>query len=163
MERQELLHAIAASLAAVPAHHYEDERAFQGEFYAHLHHRLKGMVLPEGAMLREEYQKRLLDHGLRIRPDIILHEPFHPDKHAGRDDGNHAVLELKRRAGPAAANQAVESLVAMIDILRYPLGVFINVDSAKTRAELIPQAYRARITCFAVSMDKNGGPQVVRD
>lgn len=47
----------------------------------------------------------------------------------------------------------------MMDMLRYPLGVFINIDAAKTWAEFIPEPYRARITCFAVSLDKNGRPE----
>lgn len=163
MDNEQLLNAIAASLTAVNApHYYEDERGFQGEFYAQLHHRLRDMVLPEGAMLREEYQKKLSQHRLRIRPDIILHEPFNPDRHRGRDDGNYAVMELKRRATRRTANDAFESLIAMVDTLNYPLGVFINVDSSRTWAELVPEAYRPRITCLAVSLGENGAPQVVR-
>lgn len=99
MDNEQLLNAITASLVGVKApHYYEDERGFQGEFHAQLHHRLRDMALPEGAMLREEYQRKLSQHRLRIRPDIILHEPFNPKRHRDRDDGNHAVMELKRRA-----------------------------------------------------------------
>lgn len=163
MDNDQLLNAVVVSLAAVTApHHYEDERGFQGEFYAQLHHRLRDMVLPKGAMLREEYQKKLREHGLKIRPDIILHEPFNPISHRGRDDGNHAVMELKRRATRRTADEAFESLIAMIDTLNYPLGLFINVDSSKTWTELLPEAYRPRIACFAVSLAENGTPQVVR-
>jgi hypothetical protein len=163
MDNEQLMQAIVASLTAVNApHYYEDERGFQGEFYAQLHHQLRDMVLPEGAMLREEYQKKLSQHRLKIRPDIILHEPFNPGRHRGRDDGNHAVMELKRRATRRTADDAFESLIAMINTLNYPLGVFINVDSSKTWAELVPEAYRPRIICLAVSLGENGAPQVVR-
>lgn len=163
MDSKELLNVIAAALTSVTdPHYYEDERGFQGELYAQLHLRLRGMALPGGALLREEYQKRFAEHGLRIRPDIILHEPFDPSRHRGRDEGNHAVMELKRRATPGTAANAFTNLVAMIDALNYPLGVFINIDSPKTWAESVPEAHRARIFCLATHLDENGEPQVVR-
>lgn len=162
MDSKELLNVIAAALTSVTdPHYYEDERGFQGEFYAQLRLRLRDMALPEGALLREEYQKRLAEHGLRIRPDIILHEPFDPGRHRSRDEGNHAVMELKRRATPGTAANAFTNLVAMIDTLNYPLGVFINIDSPKIWAELVPDAHRARIFCLAVHLDENGEPLVV--
>lgn len=163
MDCKELLNVIAAALTSVTdLHYYEDERGFQGEFYAQLRLRLRDMALPEGALLREEYQKRLVEHGLRIRPDIILHEPFHPGRHRGRDEGNHAVMELKRRATRGTAANAFTNLVAMIDALNYPLGIFINIDSPKTWAESVPEAHRARIVCLAAHLDENGEPLVVR-
>lgn len=163
MDSKELLKIIVAALTSVTnRHYYEDERGFQGEFYAQLHLRLRDMVLPERALLREEYQKRLAEHGLRIRPDIILHEPFDPGRHRGRDEGNHVVMELKRRATPGTAADAFTNLVAMIDALNYPLGVFINIDSARTWVESVPEAHRTRIVCLAAHLDENGKSLVVR-
>lgn len=161
MDSKELLNAIATALTSVTApHYYEDERGFQGEFYAQL--RLQNLVLPEGALLREEYQKRMAQHDLRIRPDIILHEPFDPGRHRGRDQGNHAVMELKRRATPGTAADAFSNLIAMIDTLNYPLGVFINIDSPKTWVESVPDSHRGRIACLAAYLDDNGESQVIR-
>ena len=58
MDSKELLNVIVAALTSVPnPHYYEGERGFQGEFYAQLRLRLRDMALPEGALLREEYQK----------------------------------------------------------------------------------------------------------
>lgn len=163
MDNKELLNIIAAALTSVTnPHYYQDERGFQGEFYAQLRLLLQDVALPEDALLRQEYQKRLAQHGLGIRPDIILHEPFDPTRHRGRDEGNHAVMELKRRATPSSAAHAFKSLIAMTDALNYPLGVFINVDSPKTWAESVPEAYRARIVCLAAHLDENGAPLVVR-
>ncbi|WP_421574810.1 hypothetical protein [Stenotrophomonas maltophilia] len=163
MDSKELLNVIAAALTSVTdPHYYEDERGFQGEFYAQLRLRLRDLVLPEGALLREEYQKRLAQHGLRIRPDIILHEPFDLGRHRGRDQGNHSVMELKRRATRGTAADALSNLVAMIDTLNYPLGVFINIDSSKTWTESVPDSHRDRIVCLAAHLDENGKPQVVR-
>lgn len=163
MDSKELLTVITEALTSVTdPHYYEDERGFQGEFYAQLRMRMGKIALPQGALLREEYQKRLEEHGLRIRPDIILHEPFDPARHRGRDEGNHAVMELKRRATSGTAADAFTNLVAMIDALNYPIGVFINIDSSKTWAEAVPEVHRARVACLAVHLDENGEPLVVR-
>ncbi len=60
MDRNELLNVIAESLTSVTdPHYYEDERGFQGEFYAQLRLRLRGIALPEGALLREEYREEV--------------------------------------------------------------------------------------------------------
>jgi hypothetical protein len=163
MDSEQLLNVIAAALTSVTnPHYYEDERGFQGELYAQLRVRLRDIALPEGALLREEYQKRLAEHGLQIRPDIILHEPFDPRRHRGRNEGNYAVMELKRRATPGTATDAFTNLVAMIDALNYPLGVFINIDSPKTWTEFVPETHRARIVCLAVHLGENGEPRVLR-
>ena len=164
MNSKELLNLIAVALTSVTnPHYYEDERGFQCEFYGQLRMRLMDIALPQGALLREEYQKRLEEHGLRIRPDIILHEPFDSSRHRGRDEGNYAVMELKRRATPRTAAAAFANLVAMINTLNYPLGIFINIDSPKTWAELVPVAHRARIVCLAVHLNEDGAPLVMRD
>lgn len=163
MNYEKLLDVVVAALASVTdPHYYEDERGFQGEFYAQLRMRLRDVALREGALLREEYQKRLAEHGLRIRPDIILHEPFDLGRHRGRNEGNHAVMELKRRATLGTAADAFTNLVAMIDTLNYPVGVFINIDSPETWAVAVPETHRARIVCLAVHLDVNGEPLVVR-
>lgn len=163
MDSKELVNVIAVALTSVTdPHYYEDERGFQGELYAQLRMRLRDIALPQGALLREEYQKRLAEHGLRIRPDIILHEPFDPGRHRRRDEGNYAVMELKRRATPGTAADALTNLCAMINTLNYPLGVFINIDSPKTWAELVPEAHRTRIVCLAAHLNENGDPLVVR-
>lgn len=163
MDSKEVLSVIAVARASVTdPHYYEDERGFQAEFYAQLRLRFREMALLEGALLREEYQKRLAEHGLRIRPEINIHEPFDPRRHCGRDEGNLAVMELKRRATPSTAADAFTNLVAMIDVLNYPLGVFIDIDSPKTWPESVPEAYRARIVCLAGHLDENGEPLVVR-
>ena len=162
MDSRELLNVIAAALTSVTdPHYYEDERGFQGEVYAQLRLRLRDLVLAEGALLREEYQKRLAQHGLRIRPDIILHEPFDPGRHHGRDQGNHSVIEIKRRATRVTTADAFSNLIAMIDTLNYPLGIFTNIDSSKTWTESVPDSHRKRIVCQAIHLDEIGKPQVV--
>lgn len=35
---------------------------------------LYGGVLPDDPVIQQEYQKRLRHHGIKIRPDIIVHQ-----------------------------------------------------------------------------------------
>ena len=109
--------------------------------------------LPVGAIIKQEYQKRLMHHGLKIRPDIIIHEPFEAGHHASRSEGNIAVIELKRRADADGATGDFKSLLGMLDALDYPLGIFINIDAAETFYELVPEEAKGRIACFAVWQD----------
>jgi hypothetical protein len=55
---------------------FQDERSFQGALLQELARRFERGVLPGDPIIEEEYQKRLRAHGLRIRPDIIVHVPF---------------------------------------------------------------------------------------
>ncbi|WP_431823881.1 hypothetical protein [Burkholderia sp. F1] len=96
-----------------------------------------------------------------IQPDIIIHEPFDPSRHRSPDEGNLAVMELKRTATPKSAAADMESLVQMIEILGYPLAVFINLESEDTQANAVPAAWRNRIVCFAVSL-RDGKAHVIR-
>ena len=50
------------------------------------------------------------------------------------------MIELKLRASNADAEADYKDLVMMIDVLRYPLGLFVNIASEVTYAELIPVA-----------------------
>lgn len=54
---------------------YETERAFQGEFLANLRDALPEVGLPGQAIVEQEYQKRYREHGIVVRPDIIIHVP----------------------------------------------------------------------------------------
>lgn len=61
-------------------------------------------------------------------------------------------MALKRAATAKGAPADIESLVQMIEILRYPLAVFLNIASVDTHADAVPTAWRNRIACFAVSL-----------
>jgi len=142
---------IRESLAAVSApRFFETERGFQGELLAQLRHRVP---LLNDVIVEQEYQKRLMVHGLNIRPDIIVHEPFNPELHKARTEGNFAVIELKLNASPAEAMEDFSSLSAMLDVLQYPIGIFINIASARTHSDLVPIQVRGKIVCFAVYLE----------
>jgi len=138
---------------------FESERGFQGQLLVELTGRIH---LPDQAIIEQEYQKRLDAHGLTIRPDIVIHEPYDSARHASRATGNIAVVELKLRASAQQAAADFQSLAAMLRMLRYPVGIFVNIGSAETHVELVPQEARGRIVSFAVSLAE-GKPRVVEE
>ncbi len=138
---------------------YRDERGFQGALLHELNMRLGQGVLPEDPIVQQEYQKRLRHHGIKIRPDIILHVPFERGFAEGRDEGNFVAVELKRRATGKRAKDAFTNLALMKKALKYPLTVFINVDSEQTHAALCPKSIADQTVCFAVRLE-DGEPTV---
>ena len=158
IERDDLLACVAESLAAITTPRlFQTERGYQGALLAQLDRRLR---LPDHAIVEQEYQKQAGLHGITIRPDIIIHEPFEPARHDARTEGNLAVLELKLRATPVEAVADFESLGMMLNILRYRFAVFVNIGAATTHADLVPADLRDQIACFAVTLD-NGAAKVV--
>ena len=127
---------------------FESERGFQAEFLANLREALPAAGLPGDAIVEQEYQKRLKEHGIRRRPDIIIHVPTPPG--GNRSQGNFAALALKLSAGVAKAREDFAGLDAILRTLDYPLGVFVNIASQKTHAEHYRGQFSDRIHCFAV-------------
>ncbi|PLT19472.1 hypothetical protein CXP34_05765 [Ralstonia mannitolilytica] len=156
-----LEHLTTAFRAITTPRFYETERGFQGELLAGLQRAIPAGFLPDRTIIEQEYQKRLLVHGLAVRPDIIVHEPFDSSRHRSRRERNVAVMELKLAATAESAAADMESLVRMMEILEYPLAVFLNIASEVTHADVVPAAWRERIACFAVSL-RNGEAHVVR-
>jgi hypothetical protein len=69
------------------------------------------------------------------------------EHHAGRAEGNRAVVELKLNATTAEAAEDFESLAAMIQVLHYPLGLFVNIASTVTHADLVPEVVPGLCSC----------------
>lgn len=130
------------------ARFYESERAFQAEFLAILRAALPAAGLPGDAIIEQEYQKRLKEHGIRRRPDIIIHVPTLPG--GNRREGNFAAFALKLAAGATKARKDFDALDAVLGALDYPLGVFVNIASPKTHAKEYRGSFLDRIHCFAV-------------
>lgn len=128
---------------------FETERGFQGQLLVEL---AKRVHLPNQAIIEQEYQKRLLAHGLNIRPDIVIHEPYDQRCHSSRASGNIAVVELKLNANAAQAAADFSNLAKMIGVLCYPVGIFVNIGSTKTYAALVPKDAKDRIVTFAISL-----------
>ena len=134
---------------------YENERGFQGQLLIELSRRLPTGSL-QGAILEQEHQKTLVRHGLTIRPDIVIHEPFDPAVHRSRKDGNVAAIELKCRASPRQASDDFENLILMLSALRYPIGIFINIGHSRTHAERVGGHSRGRIVAFSTTLTPLG-------
>jgi hypothetical protein len=62
------------------------------------------------------------------------------------------VFELKRKASAKEATEDFANLATMLDILEYPLGVFVNIGSRQTHANLVPTQGRGRIVIFATML-----------
>jgi hypothetical protein len=129
---QTIIRAINLALDKVKHQRFfENERGSQGEFKSNLKEEL-GIVLPADTIIEDEHQKRLKDHGLRLRPDLIIHVPYDKTRNPNRKSGNYVVFALKRRATENVAVEEFEKLDKMIKVLDYKLGVFINIDSDHT-------------------------------
>jgi hypothetical protein len=157
MEYAALLAHIETALRAIThPRFYASERGYQGELLVQLRKAMPAKLLPEEALIEQEYQKRLENHGLSIRPDIIIHEPFDPARHRDRTEGNIAVVELKLRASRREAVEDFDSLARIMEALSYPVAVFINIGSTATHADAIPESARGRIICFGTSVTPEG-------
>ncbi len=139
---------------------FESELGFQGELRAQMERLNLIALLPAGSIIEQEHQKTLVAHGLTIRPDIVIHQPYDPARHPDRTFGNVAVIELKRGATAGMAIGDFESLGQMLNVLGYPVGIFINIGSRRTHADLVPVELRGRVVCYAVWL-QGGKPQVV--
>lgn len=150
MTPAEVLIGVRASLHAIQAPRlFETERGYQGALLGQLERHLN---LPARVIVEQEYQKKAGSHALKIRPDIIIHEPFDAKRNADRTEGNLAVVEIKLHAAEADAVEDFNSLCLMLDVLRYPLGIFINIGDTRTWFEVAPKAMRERLVCFAVAL-----------
>ena len=70
-------------------------------------------------------------------------------------------MKLKRDANAQQAAGDISNLVTMMEILAYPLAIFINIASEATHAELIPPTWKGRLVCFAVTL-RDGEVHVTR-
>jgi hypothetical protein len=88
-----------------------------------------------------------------IRPDIIIHVPFERGVTESREEGNFVAMELKRRATDKTATGAFTNLAKMKKALKYPLTIFINIDSNETHSALCPKSIAGQTVCFAVRLE----------
>ncbi len=132
---------------------FDTELGFQGELLAELRAALPELGLPGDAVVEQEYQKRLREHGINVRPDLIIHVQTPPG--GNRRENNFVVFELNRKAGPAEVQEDFNNLDTILAALDYPLGVFINVASGRTQAIHYRGPFRDRMHFFAVRLRKN--------
>ncbi len=154
MDKEIFLNIFRDSIMAINnVCYFSDERAFQGELLAQMTSsaNLK-QIFPDNAILQQEYQKTLKEHGINIRPDLILHIPYETGSYDNRDSGNFVAIQLKRKASKSKAEEDFGNLDLMFEKLNYPLGIFLNIDSTKTFFDNYIGNYRERLHCFAVRL-----------
>jgi hypothetical protein len=134
---------------------FATERGYQGELITELRQRLRQAAFPGDPVIEQEYQKTLPNHGIAIRPDLIIHIPFERKVTGRRSQGNFVAIEMKLRATPTDAVEDFESLVAMKEKLGYPITIFLNLDSAETYADRCPKSIAPQTVCFAVHLRQN--------
>lgn len=153
MNELQLLTIVRESLLAVSnPRYYETERGFQGALLAELNSRLPSLQLAD-AIVEQEYQKRMPEHGIRIRPDIIIHVPFKEGRHNSRREGNFVAFELKINANQNSAFEDYKSLSKMCDVLGYPLGIFINIASNTAFLNDYQGSHKDKLYAFSVWLE----------
>lgn len=144
-------------MSIVDPRFYETERGYQGALIAQLTAHLDWAKFAGSPIIEQEYQKTLPNHGMKIRPDAIIHIPFVLGGFEERTQGNFVAVELKRKASVADAVADYESLLLMAQRLAYPLTIFINIDSEDNHHEHCPAEIREQTYSVAVRL-KDGVP-----
>jgi len=138
MDTSLALRCIIEALKQIRSQRYfNSERGFGGQLQANLERLLKeNNVIPDEAIVEEEYQKRKDDHNMTYRPDIIVHIPFEAGLTRTRKEGNFIAFELKLRANEKAASYVFDKLSTYLKKLNYELGIFVNISGEKPFIEL---------------------------
>ena len=158
MERARFLRILREALEAITEpRFFATERGFQGELLAGLRARLHEAYFPGDPVVEQEYQKRMREHDIRIRPDLIVHIPFERDLTRVRRDGNFVAVEIKRDINDVPA--AFENLAVIERALDYALTVLVMVNSPDTCAGQCPADIAPKTVCFAAQLE-NGKPVV---
>ncbi|MEJ1366289.1 MAG: hypothetical protein RPU42_14535 [Candidatus Sedimenticola sp. (ex Thyasira tokunagai)] len=153
-EMEEILQAIRDSISSIShPRFYETERGYQGEFGAELRCRLKKLVLDD-YFVEHEHQKNLKEHGIKIRPDLVIHIPFEESVLDSRSEGNCVVIELKLRANQKRAIEDFANLSDMCEKLDYQMGVFINIGSNESHLSEFEGPHKERMRAFAVQLEE---------
>ncbi len=157
MDKESFLNIFRDSIRAITdARYFSTERGYQGEVLVELTNRLKcEKIIPNGPLVEQEYQKTSEDHGITIRPDIIIHIPYEKRIHSSRCAGNFVVFQLKLKASEDKAREDFSKLDLMFEKLDYQLGIFLNINSDNTFFDSYLGDYNDRLHCFAVRLVNN--------
>jgi hypothetical protein len=144
---------------------FADERGYQGELKSRLDRAL-ALEIPEddfaAPQVREEYQKRADAHGIRLRPDIIIHVPFERGLSPTRKHDNYMVVLLKRRAARTKSLENFESLETICAKLNYPIGVSVNVDYPRLWIDDLRPEIPSCFTLHEISVTLEKGKPVIQ-
>lgn len=109
---------------------FKTERGFQGRFAIALYKILgENNIFQDGTIIEEEYQKKLKLHGIKQRPDLIIHVPIESSHSSNRKENNYVVFAFKLSGNKTKVMKDFEKLNELIEKLDYSLGIFININS----------------------------------
>lgn len=133
--------------------YYESERGYQGALHAELHTLLTEINFEE-AIVEQEYQKRIKEHNINIRPDLIIHIPFDSKRHNSRREGNFVVFELKlgSKLNKTNALADYESLAIMCEMLSYPYAIFIIINGDESYLNYYEGPHKDKILVIKVKL-----------
>jgi len=136
---------------------YSTERGYQGRFQCALYQELdRNNILPNDAIIEEEYQKTIPNHGINQRPDIIIHIPVEHSGLENRKLNNFIVYALKKDVNKDKATADFKKLNEMLKKLDYDLGIFININGyPDTYLKYCEEEFKDRIHEFSVNF-QNG-------
>lgn len=151
--KEQILQATIDALKSIDqARFFQTERGYHGRFYCGLQSALDARgILGDEVIIEMEYQKSAR-HVTHQRPDIVLHTPAELQG-SPVDVGNLAVFALKHQASASAAKTDFGKLDTMFELLHYPLGVFININSNSHHLRVYEGGYRDRLHSFGVRLD----------
>lgn len=137
--------------------YYESERGYQGALQVQLHTELAELEW-EGAIIEQEYQKRIKEHNVNIRPDLIIHVPFDDGIHHSRDEDNFVVFELKLGVSLSKKKALAdyESLANMCEALSYPYAVFIIINGDESFLNDYNGPHKDKIIVLKTKLSKDG-------
>jgi len=109
---------------------FNTERGFQGRFLISFNKQLEERkIFPEGTIIEEEYQKSNKLHGIKQRPDLLVHIPIESSTSSNRKENNFIAFEFKLNGNKVKVLKDFDKLDEMIIKLHYNYGIFININS----------------------------------
>ena len=135
---------------------FKTERGFQGRFACALYEILDAESLfPDDIIIEEEYQKRIGNHGTRLRPDLIIHVPVESTHSSDRTENNFVVFAFKKQADEDEAKEDFKKLNEIFEVLKYPLGIFVNINGPESFLDGYSGSFKNRIHEFRVTQNND--------
>jgi hypothetical protein len=142
---------------------FSTERGYQGQLASELDRLLdatpSGLTRP---IVEQEYQKWADAHGIRLRPDIIIHIPFERGVSPTRRHDNYLVVLLKLAASQKKADEDFGKLSTICSTLEYPVGAFVNVASSDLWLPKFSKKSKGDFTLYEFAVTLHDGDVQIR-
>jgi len=152
MNQEKIIKIVAKALKNMDSSRFfKTERGFQGRFACALYERFDAKkIFQDDTIIEEEYQKRIKNHGTRLRPDLIIHVPVESTHSSDTTENNFVVFAFKKQADEDKAKEDFKKLDEIFRVLKYPLGIFVNINKAKSFLNKYSGSFKNRIHEFCI-------------